>query len=251
LNVVTNPGFEVGSSGWSFYSDAPARFSVAAEGFGGTGCAKMIMDRLGINVQLFQSGIVLEANTQYRLRFRARSSRGHGLNVSLHQHGAPYTEYGPMGKEFVPGAEWGLYEVEFATRNFVGSVNDARLSFWFAGYPERGDIYLIDDVELKAMPGTNAVDDVQKFPSAFRLLQNYPNPFNPATTIAFDIPETGRVSLRVFNVLGAEVGAPIDGQQVAGRHHVQWSPEGLPSGVYFARLQAGTCTSTVKMLYMR
>jgi hypothetical protein len=250
-NVVANPAFEAGSYGWSFYSDAPARFSVVAEGFSGTSCAKMIMDRLGVNVQLFQSGIVLEANTQYRLRFRARSSRGHGLSVSLHQHGAPYTEYGPMGKEFVPGTEWGLYEVEFATRNFVGSVNDARLSFWFAGYPERGDVYLIDDVELKAMPGTNAVSEAQEFPSGFRMLQNFPNPFNPTTTIAFDIPEAGRVSLRVFNVLGAEVGALLDGQQAAGRNRVQWSPEGLPSGVYFARLQAGAFTSTVKMLYMR
>ncbi|NUN68141.1 MAG: hypothetical protein HUU02_00340, partial [Bacteroidetes bacterium] len=42
-------------------------------------------------------------------------------------------------------------------------------------------------------------------PETFLLSQNYPNPFNPATTITYQVPKQGRVTMKVYDVLGKEV----------------------------------------------
>ena len=56
-------------------------------------------------------------------------------------------------------------------------------------------------------------------PGTFRLNQNFPNPFNPSTTIEFGLPKATRVSLTVYDVLGAEVQILTKGQQFeAGVH---------------------------------
>jgi hypothetical protein len=84
-------------------------------------------------------------------------------------------------------------------------------------------------------------------PSRFTLDQNYPNPFNPGTTIKYTIAQTGRVSLRVFNVLGKELATLADGIRTAGQHEVKFDATNFPSGLYFYRLEAGGQTETRRM----
>lgn len=74
---------------------------------------------------------------------------------------------------------------------------------------------------------------------SFVLNQNFPNPFNPSTTITYQIPHEGSVSLRVFNVLGKEVALLAEGTHQAGEHRVRFDASALTSGVYFYRLQSG------------
>jgi len=86
-----------------------------------------------------------------------------------------------------------------------------------------------------------AVDDSELSPSMASLEQNYPNPFNPATTIRYAIPSAGRVTLRIYSLLGEEVRTLVDGVQERGEHVVSWNSatnSGLPaaSGIYFYRL---------------
>jgi hypothetical protein len=88
-------------------------------------------------------------------------------------------------------------------------------------------------------------------PSAFELNQNYPNPFNPSTTIGFSIPAKSRVSLRIFNLLGQEVALLANDDLSAGRYEIRWNPEGLASGTYFYRLQAGSYVESKKLLYLK
>ncbi|MEO8169154.1 MAG: T9SS type A sorting domain-containing protein, partial [bacterium] len=88
-------------------------------------------------------------------------------------------------------------------------------------------------------------------PGAFRLDQNYPNPFNPSTTIKFQIPRAGDVSLKVFDVLGREVSVLANEKLEAGRYQRTFDAAGLASGVYFYRLQAGGFTLTKRLLLMR
>jgi hypothetical protein len=72
------------------------------------------------------------------------------------------------------------------------------------------------------------------------LLQNFPNPFNPSTNISFNLPESGAVTLTVFNELGVEVARIHDGAQLeAGWHTASFNASALPSGVYMYRLQTG------------
>ena len=89
-------------------------------------------------------------------------------------------------------------------------------------------------------------------PSSHALAQNYPNPFNPSTTISFDLPADGRVRLEVYNVIGELVSTLIaDEAREAGTHATVFDATGLPSGVYFYRIQAGGFSAMRKMVLLR
>lgn len=85
----------------------------------------------------------------------------------------------------------------------------------------------------------------------FQLNQNYPNPFNPTTNISFELPKSGEVSLKVFDMLGREVQELINGYQAAGAHQVQFNAENLPSGMYIYRLKSGSVELTRKMMLIK
>jgi Secretion system C-terminal sorting domain len=71
----------------------------------------------------------------------------------------------------------------------------------------------------------------------FALQQNYPNPFNPTTTIEFTLSEPSIVTLKVYNLLGQEVGTLLNNEMVEeGEQSIEFEPSGLPSGVYFYHL---------------
>lgn len=74
-------------------------------------------------------------------------------------------------------------------------------------------------------------------PNGYKLDQNYPNPFNPSTKIAYTVPKSGNVSLKVFNALGQEVATLFEGRKQAGSHELTFDASGLTSGVYFYRLE--------------
>jgi len=82
--------------------------------------------------------------------------------------------------------------------------------------------------------------------------QNYPNPFNPTTTIGFTLAEPSNVSISVFNARGQLVERLIDGERMEiGPHTVPFDANGLASGVYFYRLQAGEFTQMKKMILLK
>ncbi|HTY58741.1 MAG TPA: T9SS type A sorting domain-containing protein [Bacteroidota bacterium] len=85
----------------------------------------------------------------------------------------------------------------------------------------------------------------------YRLGQNYPNPFNPATTITFNLPSRGAVSLAVYDVLGRRVATLVDGNLPAGAHTAVWDGRSCATGVYFYRLRAEGFAQTKKMLLLR
>jgi photosystem II stability/assembly factor-like uncharacterized protein len=95
------------------------------------------------------------------------------------------------------------------------------------------------------------INENSSYPQLVRLEQNYPNPFNPATAISFHLPSQSFVSLKVFNVLGREVSILIEKELPAGSYVQRWDAEGLPSGIYFYRLHAGSFTETKKLILQR
>lgn len=88
-------------------------------------------------------------------------------------------------------------------------------------------------------------------PIEYTLSQNYPNPFNPGTRINYSIPEASEVTLKVYNILGREVAALVNGHKDAGRYTVEFKSEGLPSGIYIYTLKAGSYISTKKMTILK
>jgi hypothetical protein len=100
---------------------------------------------------------------------------------------------------------------------------------------------------------TGLEDDISQAgpPTRFSLHQNYPNPFNPVTAIRYEVPVTGRVSLKIYDILGREVTTLVDGVKTAGRYTVEWNAANLPSGVYLYRMQAGSFTATRKVVLIK
>lgn len=150
VNLIRNPGFESGTSPWLFYTNGKGTFSITSPGFQGS-AARLTLNSSGTNIQLYQTGITLEQNKRYRLRFSAYSTTGHDLNVRLIKHGSPYTFYGLNYKVYL-STGWQTYITEFTTSGFTGTVKDGRLYFWLAPFAAAGDVYFIDEVRLEAIP---------------------------------------------------------------------------------------------------
>jgi hypothetical protein len=89
-------------------------------------------------------------------------------------------------------------------------------------------------------------------PSKFVLAQSYPNPFNPSTTIEFVVPQTGWVTLKVYNLLGQEVATLQDGNVEANKvYTAQFNAGGLASGLYYYQLRGGGAVLSKRMLLLR
>ena len=82
----------------------------------------------------------------------------------------------------------------------------------------------------------------------YKLYQNYPNPFNPITTIRFEIPEDGIITLKVFNTLGEEVVALLNEFRKADRYEVNFDASKLASGIYIYQIEAGDFIASRKMM---
>ncbi|MBX2974803.1 MAG: T9SS type A sorting domain-containing protein [Ignavibacteriaceae bacterium] len=85
----------------------------------------------------------------------------------------------------------------------------------------------------------------------FALLQNYPNPFNPVTTITYQIPKEGLVTLKIYDILGKEVTTLINEQKQAGKYSIEFDASKLSSGVYLYELRSNEYKSTKKLLVIK
>ena len=88
-------------------------------------------------------------------------------------------------------------------------------------------------------------------PAQFELSQNYPNPFNPSTSINFDLPTDGKVSIRLFDMSGKEVAVLVNEVKTAGYYSVNFNASSLSSGVYFYNITADNFTATKKMMLVK
>jgi len=88
-------------------------------------------------------------------------------------------------------------------------------------------------------------------PDNFTLKQNYPNPFNLTTTIAFTLSKSDKISIKIYNLTGQEIETLINSYQIAGAHEIKWQPAGIPSGIYFYRLQTGAFSAAKKLILQK
>ena len=91
----------------------------------------------------------------------------------------------------------------------------------------------------------------EPIPNAPQLYQNYPNPFNPETTIAFEVPATTYVTVKVYDLMGKTIATLLSETMPAGRHEVRWEASGFPSGLYLYQLQTETYTSTRTLTFLK
>ncbi len=94
-------------------------------------------------------------------------------------------------------------------------------------------------------------EEIEEIPNEYALSQNYRNPFNPSTNIKYSIPQTSKVVIKVFDILGNEIETLINEEKPIGSYEVNLEANDLPSGIYFYRLQAGNFIQTKKMVLLR
>jgi photosystem II stability/assembly factor-like uncharacterized protein len=99
--------------------------------------------------------------------------------------------------------------------------------------------------------GSVGVFDASTEAFDFSLSQNYPNPFNPGTIISYSLPAASNVKLIVYNTLGQAIKILESGYKPAGNYSVNFNASGLPSGIYFYKLEAGQYTQIKKMVLIK
>jgi len=151
------------------------------------------------------------------------------------------------------------------TATFGGTLYDSGRSVEQTsdgGYIIGGDYYTTstnsyDFYLIKLAPDPNSIENnnLNPIPQSFSLQQNYPNPFNPSTIIKWQQPETGLVTLKIYDVLGREVTTIVNEELQAGEYEVEFSTtgggDGLSSGIYFYQLKSGNYIETKKMVLLR
>jgi len=165
------------------------------------------------------------------------------------------------------------YKVPFGTKTQFVNINGVRVgAIEFAGatstawYEKNLNVNLVKGsntiqmqmswswmyVDYLAVPATiTAVENIAGIPTSYSLLQNYPNPFNPSTIISYQLPKSGLVTLKIYDVLGREVSTLVNEQKTAGTYKVEFNGIQLSSGVYFYRLTTADFMQTKKMIFIK
>lgn len=91
----------------------------------------------------------------------------------------------------------------------------------------------------------------ESIPTAFALSQNYPNPFNPSTTIRYQLPADGRVTLMIYDVLGREVATLVNARQRAGYYEVTFNASKFATGTYFCVMKSAGFSRVMKMMLVK
>ncbi|MBS4034867.1 MAG: T9SS type A sorting domain-containing protein [Ignavibacterium sp.] len=86
---------------------------------------------------------------------------------------------------------------------------------------------------------------------AFSVSQNYPNPFNPSTVISYQLPVDSKVQLKVYDILGTEIGLLVNETKPAGKYEVSFDGSILSSGTYFYTLIADGLVQSKKMMLVK
>ncbi|NUN70172.1 MAG: T9SS type A sorting domain-containing protein [Bacteroidetes bacterium] len=125
-----------------------------------------------------------------------------------------------------------------------------------AGSGLNGATIRVDGIRITTLPWRSGLTAApvrrnNTVPEQLTLDQNYPNPFNPSTSIRFSITAKAASSLRVFDMVGREVGVLVDGMLEPGEYSVRFDGSGLASGIYLARLQSGHAVEVRKMMLLK
>jgi hypothetical protein len=148
-----------------------------------------------------------------------------------------------------------VYQSRYIQPVTMKTAAKASATAWPRSYSAPTDEWRKSSPFVAEVPPFDIINGVEEFdagvPKAYALAQNYPNPFNPSTRIRYSIPEAGRVSLKVFNIIGQEVATLVNQEQTAGNYVALFESTKLPSGVYFYRLEAGSFRQVHKMVLMK
>ncbi|MGE5402656.1 MAG: T9SS type A sorting domain-containing protein [Ignavibacteriales bacterium] len=144
------------------------------------------------------------------------------------------------GSNWIP--EWPLPEatdLKYTNTTLMAGATDGKPvgdPYWFTGLTPTG----VKENYKATVPGS------------FTLYEAYPNPFNPSTTIRFDLPENGNISLKIYDIQGRLVQTVVDNSfKVRGTYEYKVNMNKLSSGIYMYTLQQNGRVQTKKMALLK
>jgi len=148
-NQIANGDFSAGLPPWQGFASTSGTFVV----IGGEAQVSSFADNT--NLQLYQDSFSLMGATTYKLSFRARSNHSKSVRVAVHDHVAPYTNFG-LAKDIALTPLSATYTVLFTTT--PGDKDHARFAFELTNFDAAGDVWWFDDVVLEVACGNGVVD---------------------------------------------------------------------------------------------
>lgn len=166
-----------------------------------------------------------------------------GIGVIVYEKGGAVYEYIATGsdkpQQYLPLKEhtWeSVNRISVVLANFSNNRPTGELKLLVG---KDGSRFKIEDPDFKERP------------EKISLSQNYPNPFNPETTIEFDLDQSARVVLEVFDITGRKVRTLVDDNRLFGNYTVRFNALDLASGVYLYRLRSGNSMITKKLTIIK
>jgi hypothetical protein len=111
-----------------------------------------------------------------------------------------------------------------------------------------GELYF-DGIQSDVV--TSFDEDGNTTVSHYELFQNYPNPFNPSTVIKYNLPETGLVNIKIYDILGNKIATLLNNEKNAGSHSIEFNADKYASGVYLYKISSGSFVSVKKMMLLK
>ncbi len=122
---------------------------------------------------------------------------------------------------------------------------------WSDGRNGSSDIYAQNINANGQLGNTGVYVPNNSVPVKYSLSQNYPNPFNPSTIIRYQIPVSGLVSLKIFDVLGNEMAELVNEKHNEGSYEIIFNAVNISSGIYYYRMKSGNFNETKRMLFIK
>ncbi len=134
---------------------------------------------------------------------------------------------------------------------FKGSIDNIHVFSKALTEDEIKDIY--QNTRTVAIKSIVSVEEnvSGSIPVSFSLSQNYPNPFNPTTKINYSLPKSGIVTIKLYDILGKEVGIIESSFRNPGNYSVSFDASYLASGVYIYKMVSGDFTAVKKLLLLK
>jgi len=108
----------------------------------------------------------------------------------------------------------------------------------------------VERIDLSVLSGVDVETSV--LPVRSKLDKPYPNPFTTATTIPYALPTAQKVRITVMDILGRKIDTLIDWEHVpAGYHTSHFNANGLASGAYVIRMEAGDFVATKQVMLLK
>ena len=111
--------------------------------------------------------------------------------------------------------------------------------------------YRLRQVDVDGSESLSERVTIQRTVGEVELLGTFPNPARAQTTVQFAVPGQQKVALKLYDVMGRKVRTLLRGGAQRGRQETTFAAEGLASGVYFVRMQAGDYRETRKVALVR